>query len=57
MKINSSVHSICIYKSIKQRVEHTKCLGVIIDQNLLWQPHIKVVFSKIAKSVSITIKL
>ena len=39
------------------RVENTKCLGVIIHQNLSWQAHsIKAISSKIAKSTGIIIK-
>lgn len=47
-KINFSNLTICIDHSTIQRVEHTKFLRFIIHQNLLWQPHIKVVLSKIA---------
>ena len=56
-KINSSNLTTCIDNSTIQRSEHTKFLGVIIHQNLLWQPHIKVVLSKITKSIGIIIKL
>ena len=38
------------------RVDSTKFLGVIINQNLSWQPHITTISSKIAKSIGIIIK-
>ena len=35
------------------RVEHTKFLGVIIDDKLTWTPHINYIASKIAKGIGI----
>ena len=55
-KINLDDLSISIDDNKFARVDSTKFLGVIINQNLSWQPHIKAISSKIAKSVGIIIK-
>ena len=34
-----------------EQVEHTKFLGVIINDKLTWQDHIKLVSSKVSKSI------
>ena len=38
------------------RVQSTKFLGIIIHENFSWQPHIKAICSKIAKSIGIITK-
>ena len=45
-KINSSNLTICVDNSTIESVDHAKFLA-IIHKNLLWQPHIKAVLSKI----------
>ena len=36
---------------ILKRVTELKCLGVMIDKNLNWRSHIKLVASKISKNI------
>ena len=36
-----------------ERVNHTKFLGVIIDENLTWKAHIQYISNKLAKSIGI----
>ena len=38
------------------RVQSSKCLGIIIDENLNWKPHIQLVKSKLSKTLSIIYK-
>ena len=42
-----------INKVVIQQVKHTKCLGIIFDDNLDWSNHISYINSKIAKGVGI----
>ena len=48
--------SITIDNNRLNRVENTRFLGVIIHENLSWQPHIKAISSKVAKSIGIITK-
>ena len=40
-----------------ERVESTKFLGVYVDKHLLWKEHIKIVESKIAKTIGLLYKV
>ena len=44
---------LCINKVPIQQVDNTKCLGVIIDDNLNWSNHISYINSKIEKGIGI----
>ena len=35
------------------RVEYTKCLGIVIHQNLSWIPHIQTIRTKISKAIGV----
>ena len=47
MKINN--HEI-------KRAESIKLLGVMLDENLTWKPHIKYIENKIAKNIGLLFK-
>lgn len=47
---------ITIDNYILKRVEHIRLFGVIFHQNLSWQPYIKDISSKVAKSIGIITK-
>ena len=36
-----------------EQVTHTKFLGVTIDENLTWREHIKIVETKVSKSIAV----
>ena len=48
--------ALCINDQPLKRVSSTKFLGVIIDEHLSWQEHVKYLSSKISKSVGILCK-
>ena len=48
--------NICIHTIHVTRVHSSKFLGVIIDDNLNWKPHIQLVKSKLSKTLSIFYK-
>ena len=56
MSINLDGLSISIDNNRLNRVENTRFLGVIIHHNLSWQPHIKAISSRVAKSIGIITK-
>ena len=45
--------NICINTINVTRVQSSKFLGIIIDENLNWKPHIQLVKSKLSKTLSI----
>ncbi len=55
-KINQYV-TIKMNNRIIDNVEHIKFLGIIIDNKLSWQPYVRYLTTKLAKSISILIKL
>ena len=48
--------NICINTINVTRVQSSKFLGIIIDENLNWKPHIQLVKSKLSKTLSIIYK-
>ena len=48
--------NICINTIHVTRVQSSKFLGIIIDNNLNWKPHIQLVKSKLSKTLSIIFK-
>ena len=48
--------NICIHTINVTRVHSSKFLGIIIDDNLNWKPHIQLVKSKLSKTLSIFYK-
>ena len=46
----------CINTTNVTRVQSSKFLGIIIDENLNWKPHIQLVKSKLSKTLSIIYK-
>ena len=40
-----------------ERVDHIKCLGIILDENVYWKPHLDMVANKISKYTGILDKL
>ena len=46
--------NICITTINVTRVQSSKFLGIIIDENLNWKPHIQLVKSKLSKTLSTT---
>ena len=53
--INESIH-LMIEGNIIDRVRECKFLGMIIDENLTWKPHISLITNKISKNIGIMFK-
>ena len=49
--------AIIINNVTMQRIQVTKCLGVLIDESLNWKNHITMVKSKLSKVASVTYKV
>ena len=45
--------NICINSIKVTRVQSSKFIAIIIDENLNWEPHIQLVKSKLSKTLSI----
>ena len=39
-----------------EQVSHTKCIGVITDDNLMWREHIKTAETKVSKGIAVLYK-
>ena len=48
--------TICINTINVTRVQSSKFLGIIIDENLNWKPHMQLVKSKLSKTLAIIYK-
>ena len=53
---DTDLNNICINTINVTRVQSSKFLGIIIDENLNWKPHIQLVKSKLSKTLSIIYK-
>ena len=55
--ISKLIPSLIINGIELERVDHIKCLGVILDENMSWKPHLDVLANKISKYTGILNKL
>ena len=55
--ISKLIPSLIINGIELERVDHIKCLGVILDENMSWKPHLDVLANKISKYTGILDKL
>ena len=55
--ISKLIPSLIINGIELERVDHIKCLGVILDENMSWKPHLDMLANKISKYTGILNKL
>ena len=55
--ISKLIPSLIINGIELERVDHIKCLGVILDENMSWKPHLDMLANKISKYTRILNKL
>ena len=48
--------NICVNTINVKKVQSSKCIGIIIDENVNWKPHIQLVKSKLSKTLYIIYK-
>ena len=55
--ISKLIPSLIINGIELERVDHIKCLGVILDENMSWKPHLDMLANKVSKYTGILNKL